>query len=162
MRLTSIFFDLDETLIHSVLAEEGGGECPAGATVFGPYHSWMRPCAFDLLKAARSIGVPTFLCTTSERRYASGLSKLFDLGFAENEILGYEHLTSGQTGLAPGAVLIDDMEPGHEIAQFKRQVLGIGTERYCQLPAFRGRPPGDENAVIQSLNAFLRPFRNAR
>jgi hypothetical protein len=63
MRLTSIFFDLDETLIHSVLAEGSAGKCPADATVFGPYHSWLRPCALDLLKAARSTGVATFLCT---------------------------------------------------------------------------------------------------
>lgn len=162
MRLTSIFFDLDETLIHSVLAEGSAGKCPAGATVFGPYHSWLRPCALDLLKAARSMWVAVFLCTTSERRYASGLSKLFGLGFAEKDILGYEHLTSGQTRLAPGGVLIDDLEPEHEIAQFKQQVLGIGAERYCQLPAFRGHPTGDESEVIQTLHAFLRSFRTAQ
>lgn len=162
MRLTSIFFDLDETLIHSVQAEGSAGKCPADATVFGPYHSWLRPCALDLLKAARAAGVPLFLCTTSERRYASGLSNLFSLGFAEKEILGYEHLTSGQSGLAPGGVLFDDLEPEHEIAQFKQQVLGIGTERYCQLPAFRGHPTGDETEVIQTLQAFLRSFCAAR
>ena len=162
MRLTSIFFDLDETLIHSMLAEGSAGKCPADATVFGPYHSWLRPCALDLLKVARAAGVPVFLCTTSERRYASGLSKLFGLGFAEKEILGYEHLTSGQSGLAPGGVLFDDLEPEHEIAQFKQQVLGIGAERYCQLPAFRGHPTGDETEVIQTLQAFLSSFRDAR
>lgn len=162
MRLTSIFFDLDETLIHSMLAEGNAGKCPADATVFGPYHSWLRPCALDLLKVARAAGVPVFLCTTSERRYASGLSKLFGLGFAEKEILGYEHLTSGQSGLAPGGVLFDDLEPEHEIAQFKQQVLGIGADRYCQLPAFRGHPTGDETEVIQTLQAFLRSFRAAR
>jgi len=161
MRLTSIFFDLDETLIHSVLAEERAGGCPSDAAVFGPYYSWLRPCALDLLKAARPTGVATFLCTTSERRYASGLSKLFGLGFAEKNILGYEHLTSGQTRLAPGGVLIDDLEPEHEIARFKQRVLGIGAERYCQLPAFHGHPPGDETEVIQTLHAFLRSFRNA-
>lgn len=162
MRLTSIFFDLDETLIHSMLAEGNAGRCPADASVFGPYHSWLRPCALDLLKVARAAGVPVFLCTTSERRYASGLSNLFGLGFAEKEILGYEHLTSGQSGLAPGGVLFDDLEPEHEIAQFKQQVLGIGTERYCQLRAFRGHPTGDETEVIQTLQAFLHSFLTTR
>ncbi len=159
MPLTSIFFDLDETLIHSVLAEDSAGGCPVGAVVFGPYYCWLRPCALDLLKAARSTGVPTFLCTTSERCYASGLSKLFGLGFTEKDILGYEHLTSGQIRLAPGGVLIDDLEPEHEIARFKQRVLGIGGERYCRLPVFRGHPTGDEIEMIQTLHAFLLTFR---
>ena len=46
--------------------------------------------------------------------------------------------------------------------QFKQQVLGIGAERYCQLPAFRGHPTGDESEVIQTLHAFLRSFRTAQ
>jgi hypothetical protein len=161
MRLTSIFFDLDETLIHSVLPEERADDCPASAVVFGPYQCWLRPCALDLLKVARSTGVATFLCTTSERRYASGLSKLFGLGFAEEDILAYEHLTSGQTRLAPGGVLFDDLESEHEIARFKQQVLGIGAERYCQLPAFRRHSFGDEAEVIQKVHDFLHSFRTA-
>jgi trans-aconitate 2-methyltransferase len=63
--------------------------------------------------------------------------------------------------LAPGGVLFDDLESEHEIARFKQQVLGIGAERYCQLPAFRRHSFGDEAEMIQKVHDFLHSFRTA-
>src|SRR4051794_23350357 len=107
-RLSAVFFDLDSTLIH---AQEDAPEANLSqkALRYGPYFVWLRPCAHDLISAAKATGVPVYLCTSSERLYAAGISKLFRLEFAEQQILGCEHMLSGEKDLAPDSVLIDDL-----------------------------------------------------
>jgi len=156
-RITAIFFDLDSTLIH---AQE---EAPVPPSVqsplrYGPYFVWLRPCARTMIATARAAGVPLYLCTASERQYATGISKLFDLGFAAPQILGCEHMLSGETGLAPGAVLIDDLPPRDPIATAKRLVLGIGPDRYFQVPPFDAKTFELEGDLMVGLRRFLGQF----
>ena len=151
----SIFLDLDETLIHT---READSYLEAGLSIplrYGPYLAWLRPEAREILQLVGALEVPLYICTASERAYAVGLSSVFGLGIPERNILGLEHLQAGRTGLAPNAVLIDDLDPGHEFAMLKRRVLGIGTERYFQIPAFRGHPDPQGPRTLCDLKAFL-------
>ena len=151
----SVFLDLDETLIHTRVA---GTQLEPGLTTplrYGPYLAWLRPDAREILRVVGALAVPLYLCTASERAYAAGLSSVFGLGIPERNILGLEHLQAGQTGISPFGVLIDDLDPGHEVARLKRRVLGIGTERYFQIPAFRGHPDPRGSHTLRQLKAFL-------
>ena len=89
-----------------------------------------------------------YLCIIAERQYAVGISELFGVVFLEDRILGYEHLTSGNVGIAPDSVLIDDLPPTDQIATFKRGVLGIGPERQFHIPAFTGVECEDESDLL--------------
>jgi hypothetical protein len=109
-----------------------------------------------MIATAKAKHVPLYLCTASQRRYATGISKLFDLGFAEQQILGCEHMLSGEIGLAPGAVLIDDLPPDEHTAKAKRLVLGIGPDRYFQVPPFNATTFNQEDDMIVRLRKFLR------
>ena len=151
----SIFLDLDETLIHTREVDsqlEPGFPSPLR---YGPYFAWLRPDAKEILQIVYGLKVPLYICTASERAYAAGLSVAFGLGVPEANILGLEHLRAGLTGIAPNSVLIDDLDPGHEIARLKRQVLEIGTERYFQIPAFRGFPNPHRLRTLRALKAIL-------
>ncbi len=151
----SVFLDLDETLIHT---REAGSQLEPGLTSpfrYGPYLAWLRPDAWAILQIVKALDVPLYICTASERAYAAGLSAAFGLGIPERNILGLEHLQAGLTGIAPSGVLIDDLDPGHEVARLKRRVLGIGTERYFQIPAFRGFPDPRGSQTLRALKAFL-------
>ena len=151
----TIFFDLDSTLIRAKEEAPTSKNSPAPLR-YGPYFVWLRPCAPAMIATAKAMNVPLYLCTCSQRLYATGISKLFDLGFAEQQILGCEHMLSGQTGLAPDAVLIDDLPPDDEIAKIKRLILGIGPERYFQVPAFNATTFDPEDDLIARLQNFLR------
>jgi hypothetical protein len=158
--ITEIFFDLDSTLIYAQEEAPVSEDQPASLR-YGPYFVWLRPSARRMIATAKTMQVPLYLCTCSQRRYATGISKLFDLGFAEQQILGCEHMLSGQTRLAPGAVLIDDLQADDRIATVKRLVLGIGAERYFQVPAFNGRTFGREDDLITNLRIFFDTWKNA-
>ena len=84
-----------------------------------------------------------------------GLSKLFALGFAESQILGCEHLLSGEKDLAPNSVLIDDLPPTDQIAMVKKVVLGIRDDRYFQVPPFTASIFEPEPLLTLRLGDFL-------
>ena len=161
-RLSAIFFDLDQTLIHTRSRHEPADGDMATATAFGPYAAWLRPTAHQLLATARAIKCPVFLCTMAERRYAHGLSQLFNLGFDIPDILGIEHLRLGHDGVSPNSILIDDLPPTHEFPTFKRKVLGITPEQQFQIPPFRGKIEPDEARVPDDFLNYLRRWREAR
>lgn len=151
----SVFLDLDETLVHTLeahLKPEPGLPAPVR---YGPYFAWLRPNALELLELVNSLGVPVFICSMSERAYAAGLSSLFKLGIPERNILGLEPLNAGRFGIAPGGVLIDDLEAEHGIVRCKRRVLGIGENRYFRIAAFRGFGIDGDVHTCKALKAFL-------
>ncbi|MES2466356.1 MAG: hypothetical protein V4675_03555 [Verrucomicrobiota bacterium] len=151
----SVFLDLDETLIHTRVV---GSQLEPGLTTplrCGPYFAWLRPDVREILRIVGALGVPTYLCTASQYAYAVRLSAVFGLGIPERNILALEHLQAGRSGVAPKGVLIDDLDPGDEFALLKRRVLGIGTERYFQIPAFRGFPDPRGPQTLRALEAFL-------
>lgn len=151
----SVFLDLDETLIHTRVA---GRPLEPGLTTplrCGPYLAWLRPDVREILRVVGALAVPVYLCTASQHAYAARLLAVFGIGIPERNILALEHLQAGRIGLAPNGVLIDDLDSGHEVARLKRRVLGIGTERYFQIPAFRGFPDPRGPQTLRALEAFL-------
>ena len=79
--------------------------------------------------------------------------------FRQQQILGSEHMLSGETRLAPEAVLIDDLPPDDRIAIIKRWVLGIEVSRYFQVPAFDASTFEAEGDLITLFGEFLRQYR---
>lgn len=154
--LAAVFFDLDETLIHSCEASAIPPCHEPSAAVYGPWAVWLRPSARSLLASARALRAPVLLCTTSEHRYALGISRLLNLGFQENEILACEHLGAGRSNLCPRGVLMDDLPAQHEAAALKRHVLGLAPERYFQVAAFRGGSLEPEPRLPELWRLFLR------
>jgi hypothetical protein len=152
--ISAVFFDLDATLIHAQ-EEEPDVQTPEKAVPYGPYYVWLRPCARELIATAGRAMIPLYICTSSERLYADGITRLFDLGFGEQQILGCEHMLSGVMNLAPNSVLIDDLPVSDEIAVFKRRVLGITPEHYFQVPPFTATHFLPEQDLVFALSRFL-------
>ena len=153
-RISAIFFDLDSTLVHAQV-EVPAPTKPEPPVRYGPYYVWLRPCAHELIALAKKTKIPLFLCTSSQRIYATGISRLLDLGFAEQQILGCEHMLAGETDLAPDAILIDDLPPADQIATFKRLVLGTTPDRYFQVPPFTATSFQPEPNLISRFQRFL-------
>lgn len=153
--LTAIFLDLDETLIHSRCTEEG----PPSALQMGNFRVWLRPCAMAIIEAAKAKGVPVMICTSALREYATDASALYGLGFSEDMIMGREHLFSGKSNVCPQAVLIDDFNQQNKIALHKCATLGIDSNRYLQVPTFKGEDE-DSDAVVAMVAEFLSRFED--
>ena len=66
----------------------------------------------------------------------------------------------GKTGLAPNAVLVDDLPHDHGLAQLKSRVLGIGTERFYQIPSFTGHSTENAHSVVQGVKRFFERVSN--
>ncbi len=138
LKLPYVFVDLDETLVHSVAKELSVGRKRPNfdSFAYGPYLAFLRPEALAILDACREQAQEVVLFTFSEKEYAVEISRAFGFGFAVNQVFGCELFLFGEKDLAPAGVLIDDKPPGHENAQLKMRTLGIGPERYLQIPSF--------------------------
>lgn len=78
-----IFFDLDDTLIHSVHGGNNKNRVYRKFEGDGSYGSILRPTAFDLLNFARSIDKSPAIITTATRDWADTWNEAFELGFTE-------------------------------------------------------------------------------
>lgn len=138
LKLPYLFVDLDETLVHSIEKERLGGRKLPDFESFahGSYVTFLRPEAPAILGICREWAQEVVLFTFSEAAYAREISQAFGFGFAANQVFGCELFVFGEKDLSPTGALIDDLPPGHENARLKMRTLGIGPERYLQIPSF--------------------------
>ena len=139
MPLRYLFIDLDETLVHSAASGANAPHPQFRCFTHGDYLTILRPDAHVLLQACREEAREVILFTFGERAYAQAICNEFGFGFQPAQILSCEHLLLSPKDLEPNGVLIDDMEPSHKNARVKMATLGIGADRYFQIPPFR--PP---------------------
>jgi hypothetical protein len=141
LRLPYVFVGLDETLVHVVSRERANDQKLVECDSFGQGSSviFLRPGVHELLSACREQALEVVLLTLSERDHAAEISRAFGLGFAANQIFSRELFAFGEKDLAPTSALIDNEPADHENARLKMRTLGIGFERYLQIPAFK--PP---------------------
>jgi len=151
--ITSVFVDLDETLIHTLGFKTIAGDvekvndlCDKPVTItLGKkehYVTVLRPGANFLLFRLREIG-HVYMLTRAHKDYAQAMNKAFNFGFTEDKIFDREYvknwkyktpdikITTGKN------VLIDDLmvrDNFGKIAFIKR----FGTVKYINVPAFLG------------------------
>lgn len=78
-----IFFDLDDTLIHSIHGGNNRNRIYRRFVGDGSYGSIVRPTAYELLSFARFIDPSPAMITTATRDWADEWNETFDFGFTE-------------------------------------------------------------------------------
>lgn len=137
--LNNIYFDIDETLIHTIT-----GKLPEQDHVYhmiedGDYYTIIRPCAKRLIEFARDlVGKDrVYILTTSVTEYARNVNRLAEFGFEHDHILTREDMAAAtqpdpdtyvyQTAPHPSAhpdnVLIDNLPPRYNAN--KTDYIGI-------------------------------------
>jgi hypothetical protein len=155
----SIYFDLDETLIHaqnvhpsSEILDQRQRITLTDGDRSEHYDSMLRPHAYQMLAFCREIG-DVKLLTTANREYALEHNNTFELGFDNDQIIAREDYVS-RTQLAygsvygtskqntdPSAFLIDNLHPNEEAPKLKMQYLGIKEDQYIHIREFSGKDP---------------------
>jgi len=151
--ITSVFVDLDETLIHTLGFKTIAGDvekvndlCDKPVTItLGKkehYVTVLRPGANFLLFRLREIG-HVYMLTRAHKDYAQAMNKAFNFGFTEDKIFDREYvknwkyktpdikITTGKNVLIDDLMVRDNFE---KIAFIKR----FGTVKYINVPAFLG------------------------
>jgi hypothetical protein len=175
----SIYFDLDETLIHAQNVD-ADAETPSKKlriTLNGRtdgreehYDSLLRPHAKHMLAFCRELG-DVKLLTTANREYAMKHNLAFELGFDQSQILAREDYLSrtdlefgpvyatSQNDTDPNAFLIDNLRPDEDGPKLKMKFLGINEENYIQIREFRGDDP---KVFTQELSQILTNLENIK
>lgn len=145
--IDKIFFDLDETLIHSSSYNNEGVsfEINLANEFWGDehYYVFVNPCAHRLLEYARDlVGADNvFILTTSIEDYAKMINKKANFEFRDDQILHRglisHKLSVGEYLHDTKNVLIDNLPNWDNLNKCK--LLGIDRDRYIQVPAFYGR-----------------------
>lgn len=155
----SVYFDLDETLIHaqnvhpeSEIMEQRQRITLTDGDRSEHYDSLLRPHAKHMLAFCRELGEVKLL-TTANRQYALEHNDAFKLGFNPDQIIARDDYIS-RTQLAygsvygaskentdPSAFLIDNLYPTEDAPKLKKQFLGIQDDQYIQIREFNGKDP---------------------
>lgn len=145
--ISRIFFDLDETLLHTQVNHDPEQECsvhkfdhPSNIT----YYTIMRPCAVSLIKFARLlIGKENvYVLTASTKEYARLMNKIGHLGFDHSHIISREtiddHNWRGECHhLAnPLNVLIDNLP--FSLNTSKTSIMNVLESRYIHVNDYYG------------------------
>lgn len=137
-----IFFDLDETLLHTSVNGHPGQDCHVFTFDDDPgitYYTIVRPEATEILAKARELvgDSNVYVLTTSRRDYATLLNELGKLGFPKEQIFTREDLDAHRMATAYGGsatipstlladlnnVLIDNLHPRYN--ENKCSFIGI-------------------------------------
>jgi hypothetical protein len=148
-----IFFDLDETLIHttySIPEHEHIQFNLSGET--NQYYTIIRPCANELIKYSRNIvgNDNVFILTAAMKDYALIINRRVNFGFNDDQIFSredtiknYYHLAynglgcfSNETIADSNNILIDNL-PHHQ-NDLKMKYIGINSKRYLQVKDYYG------------------------
>lgn len=154
----NIYFDLDETLIQSILGRPGmglGKRTKITASEGETYHVLIRPLAEQMLKTAKEItGNDPRILTSSKRCYAHPVCQLLTPEIKTEHITAFEDYTFiAQTAYGgkdyvvtdiktdPTAILIDNLPYKDPIIRGKCLFLGIPPENCIQIREFYGKDP---------------------
>lgn len=148
--ITKIFWDIDETLIHTEL------HAPDQEHVVlqlndANYYTIIRPCAKSLIEFSRElVGFDNvYILTTATTDYAREVNRLAGWEFAHNHIIAREEISNHEFGLAYGGagvmrhkvadrnnVLIDNLPARHNAK--KIDLIGITEDRYFNIRDYYG------------------------
>ena len=174
--INSIFFDLDECLIHTLLREPNQKHIRFALEEGGIYFTVVRPCAKKLIACARDqLGVDkVFILTSATKQYACEINRLAEFGFDEDRILAREDLSNHRFATAYGGsavvaskyahidnVLIDNLDARYN--EDKISFLGIWKSidtNYLQIRDYYGVNFADD-PFEEDVLAFLDERRKA-
>jgi hypothetical protein len=156
----NIYIDLDETLIHAKLANNGnpGTRTPiklvsSDGSPQEVYYSLLRPGAKKLLKTCRNLFKEVKILTTATRDYALLHNEVFSLGFEPHKIIAREDYLSqvvlayGSTtepvkyNVDPNSILIDNLPRLSHPSMLKQQYLGVKAPNYIEIREYTGKDP---------------------
>ncbi len=126
-----IFFDLDETLIHTKMNPfKPEWNCELLVLDDFVHYTRIRPCARELIEYSRDLfgGENVYILTAATHQYAREISRVANWGFTPNQIFArenveqYTHRSSGGWGAErvqvtahplahPDNILIDNLPP---------------------------------------------------
>jgi hypothetical protein len=158
--ITRIFWDIDETLIHTSVAPfEEGVKYKHFVLPDDPinYYTIIRPCSKSLIEFSRELvgKENVYILTTSTHDYANEINRLAGWEFDTNNILTREVINEYRYATAYGAstslphkladknnVLIDNLPPRYN--ENKMILIGINSDRYLQIRDYYGVDYSDE------------------
>jgi hypothetical protein len=170
-----IFWDIDETLIHTSLYPfEDGTACKQFMLPDSPiiYYTIIRPCSKALIEYSRDlVGKDNvYILTTSTHDYANEINQLAGWEFDMNHILTREVIDEHRYATAYGSstscqhkladknnVLIDNLPP--RCNENKMILIGIKSDRYLQIRDYYGVDFSDET-FQEDVMEFLKSKQN--
>jgi hypothetical protein len=168
--INRIYFDIDETLIHTCLTPPKQEHVTLNLGNHGTYYTIIRPSAKRCIEYARSlVGVSNVhILTTATRAYANKVNDLAGWKFNQQDIFTREDLAdhtvkSGWGGVAPLAhayahpnnVIIDNLPKRENCA--KISFIGIDetqNENYLKIPDYYG-VEYEEEFFEENVKTFL-------
>lgn len=149
-----IFFDLDETLVHTEFDEHPGHDCVVhiDADGLGPvYFTTINKEAYALIEYANALvgNENVYILTAAGKDYASRINKEANFGILEENIFGYSdikmntipsfawncHYVIANEKIAnPNNILIDNLEIRYN--ESKCSYIGIRPDRYIEVKDF--------------------------
>jgi len=140
--INKIFWDIDETLIHTLLDDPKQNHVQFSLGDSFTYHTIIRPCSHELIRFSRELvgKENVHILTTATRDYAQKVNELAGWGFDPKDIFAREDQEAARVWVAtayggsygattpheyadPNNVLIDNLPPRQN--QGKVQFIGI-------------------------------------
>lgn len=148
-----IFWDIDETLIHTEVRPFGPGYNDVPFELEdSTYYTKIRPCSLSLIQfSVNLVGKDNvYILTTATRDYAREINRIAGWGFENDHIFSREDLHANRYSVgyggsatmahkevsSPKNVLIDNLPPRENAA--KMSFIGIGYERYLKIVDYYG------------------------
>lgn len=110
-----VFWDIDETLIHTSMIEPKQKHCRFSLEEGGGvYFTIFRPCAKDLIAYSRSLfGVDNvYILTAATIDYAREINRLGEFGFSDDHIIAREHISDHRYSTAYGGSAVVEHKLG--------------------------------------------------
>lgn len=169
--IKNIFFDIDETLIHSFYEkphENLGDYITLKFTEGSDLYTIIRPCSKELVKFARDLvgSERVFILTTSIREYAEQVNAGAGWGFRNDQIFTREDLreknsTPHPVLADPNNVIIDNLPPRYNDS--KMTFIGIRPSRYMQIQDYYGvNHPEAEEDFVTEVKEFLTTMNDGK
>jgi hypothetical protein len=164
-----VFWDIDETLIHTEMRPFGEGYNDVEFKLDGvSYYTKIRPCSSELVAFSRDlVGADNvYILTTSTRDYAREINRITGWNFAHDHIFSREDLYEHRCSTAYGGsafvqnekvasannVIIDNMPSGQNWG--KISFIGINRERYLKIDDYYGVDFAD-CTFVEDVKEFL-------
>jgi hypothetical protein len=154
--IETVFWDLDETLIHTYLIEPSKVKTIGFTLDDDPstYYAALNPEAHAAVDYTRSVfgAENVHVLTAATFDYAKEINRIFGFGFPEAQIVAREHLYSrNDRGLSnPNSILFDNLyvQENHK----KTSLMKIASHNYCRVVGFWGR---ENTNLLETVKTFI-------
>ena len=169
-----VFWDIDETLIHTEFSPFGEGFNDVPLVLEDhTYYTKIRPCSMHLVEFSRQLvgSENVYILTTATRDYAQEVNRLASWNFPHGHIYSREDLKNHRYSTAYGGsgtaqnkeiassnnVLIDNLP--HRENWNKMSFIGIDSERYLKIQDYYGVDFPD-CTFVEDVEKFLLKLHN--